>query len=225
MPSNERSAEWLRGAVAALFRMIDECDVVMGGDLPHITQSSLEFYRAEYIDLLAAAEAREAGEMTKAKWIERYGGQSVLDREGFDVVPCVDCGDSICHGWRVVPREAGEPTAAEELKWAKNETEQVTALYDEAHEKLTIAEGEIARLNDVLQKAEHTAAEVIEAAERELRGGLENFDGCEINPANYNDCNVSNLNAGYVGLFQTIEAALALIARWKEANGDGSNPR
>lgn len=61
------------------------------------------------------------------------------------------------------------------------------------------------------------AAEVIAAAERELRGGLEDFDGCEINPANYNDYNVSNLNAGYVGLFQTIENTLAAIAKWKEA--------
>jgi hypothetical protein len=42
--------------------------------------------------------------LTKRQWIERYGGQELLDREGFDVVPCEQCDDSVCHGWRVVPR-------------------------------------------------------------------------------------------------------------------------
>ena len=66
-------------------------------------------------------------------------------------------------------REAGEPSAADELIASKNETEQVTALYDEEHEKLTMAESEIVRLNDVLQKTEHTAADVI----REAKAALE----------------------------------------------------
>lgn len=39
--------------------------------------------------------------LTKARWIEGYGGQDLLDREGFEVVPCIDCDDAICHGWRV----------------------------------------------------------------------------------------------------------------------------
>lgn len=62
MPSNERSAEWCRGAVAVLGRMVDECSTVFDSDLPHITQGNLEDYLAEYAKLLAAAEAREAGE-------------------------------------------------------------------------------------------------------------------------------------------------------------------
>lgn len=44
-------------------------------------------------------------ELTRWQWIERYGGQALLDAEGFEVVPCVDCDDHICHGWRVVPKE------------------------------------------------------------------------------------------------------------------------
>lgn len=62
MPNNERSAEWCRGAVAVLGRMVDECSTVFDSDLPHITQGNLEDYLAEYAQLLAAAEAREAGE-------------------------------------------------------------------------------------------------------------------------------------------------------------------
>ena len=41
--------------------------------------------------------------LTKDEWIERYGGQALLDADGFDVVPCVNCDDSVCHGWRVAP--------------------------------------------------------------------------------------------------------------------------
>lgn len=41
----------------------------------------------------------------KSEWIARYGGQALLDREGFKVVPCNNCDDPICHGWRVVRRE------------------------------------------------------------------------------------------------------------------------
>ena len=41
--------------------------------------------------------------LMRAEWIERYGGQALLDREGLAVVPCgADCADVICHGWRVV---------------------------------------------------------------------------------------------------------------------------
>jgi hypothetical protein len=39
--------------------------------------------------------------VSKSEWIEMYGGQAQLDRLGLEVIPCVDCGDSICHGWRV----------------------------------------------------------------------------------------------------------------------------
>ena len=62
MSPNERSAEWLRGAVAVMGRMVDECSTVFDSDLPHITQGNLEDYLAEYAELLDAAEAREGGE-------------------------------------------------------------------------------------------------------------------------------------------------------------------
>lgn len=42
--------------------------------------------------------------LTKEEWIKKYGGQELLDKEGFEVVPCDDtCTDSVCHGWRVQP--------------------------------------------------------------------------------------------------------------------------
>ena len=50
--------------------------------------------------------ARNLVPLTKEEWIRCYGGQELLDREGFDVVPCTNCDDGICHGWRVVPRRA-----------------------------------------------------------------------------------------------------------------------
>ena len=65
----EHSAEWYRGAVEALGRMVDDCDTVFDSDLPHITQGNLEDYLAEYAELLAAAEAREAGEPSAAEVI------------------------------------------------------------------------------------------------------------------------------------------------------------
>lgn len=40
--------------------------------------------------------------LSKLRWIEMYGGEELLERDGFDVVPCVNCDDPICHGWRVV---------------------------------------------------------------------------------------------------------------------------
>ncbi len=43
--------------------------------------------------------------LPKWKWIEMYGGQALLDKEGFEVIPCdpKKCDDSVCHGWRVRP--------------------------------------------------------------------------------------------------------------------------
>jgi len=40
--------------------------------------------------------------VSKQRWIDLYGGQEMLDAEGFDVVPCIDCADPACRGWRVV---------------------------------------------------------------------------------------------------------------------------
>lgn len=40
--------------------------------------------------------------LTRQQWINRYGGQALLDSEKMTVVPCTDCTDSVCHGWKVV---------------------------------------------------------------------------------------------------------------------------
>jgi len=48
--------------------------------------------------------------LTKTQWIEKYGGQALLDAEGFDVVPCLGCDDSICHEWQVIKKIAGTAT-------------------------------------------------------------------------------------------------------------------
>jgi len=80
-PSNERSAEGLRGAVAVMGGMVDEGSTVFDSDLPHITQGNLEDYLAEYAELLAAAEAREATQPSAAEVIEacRMALEEVLD--------------------------------------------------------------------------------------------------------------------------------------------------
>ncbi|MEI6283279.1 MAG: hypothetical protein WCP82_11305 [Alphaproteobacteria bacterium] len=58
-----------------------------------------------------------------------------------------------------------------------------------------------------------------------LQGGLDNFDGVEINPSNYRHDDVRNLNDGYVGLFQTIEAALALLPAALPPKPEGDDAR
>ena len=128
-PTNERSAEWLRGQLAEARHLAEECEVVFRGDQPHVTRTAL-YERADDLKaLLAAAEAREAIKLTKAQWVERYGGQAVLDREGFDVVPCVSCDDTICHGWRVTKKtEATQPTAAEVVAVADKALKRVVGL-------------------------------------------------------------------------------------------------
>lgn len=110
--NNERSAEFWRGAKWSILRH--------GGSLED----------ALFVDKqIAAAEAREAIKLTKAQWVERYGGQAVLDREGFDVVPCVSCDDTICHGWRVTKKtEATQPTAAEVVAVADKALKRVVGL-------------------------------------------------------------------------------------------------
>lgn len=55
---------------------------------------------------MQGAAPNQAALISKARWIELYGGQDLLDQEGFEVVPCdsAKCTDSVCHGWRVVNR-------------------------------------------------------------------------------------------------------------------------
>jgi len=90
--SNERSAEWLRGVVAVLGRMVDECSTVFDSDLPHITQGNLEDYLAEYAELLAAAEAREATLPTAAEVIEAF------EKALATIADPIECGCKPCTG-------------------------------------------------------------------------------------------------------------------------------
>jgi len=143
--SQERSAEWLRGylkakkeagvsklAVYGYSQMIAEAEAREGSE---VTRPPLGDPLEKAARLLSQAQAligfgvtrqasipaSEAGNVTKAQWIEMYGGQAALDREGFDVVPCVDCTDNLCHGWRVRPKaaEASVPTADEVIAAAE----------------------------------------------------------------------------------------------------------
>jgi len=80
--------------------------------------------------------------LTKPQWIEKYGGQALLDAEGLEVVPCLTCGDTICYGWRVrrkntpysLPREkealiaALTPDVAQLARWADEVREQDAGL-------------------------------------------------------------------------------------------------
>lgn len=62
--------------------------------------------QSRYLNLKPKKKSPELHPLTREQWIHRYGGQELLDREGFDVVPCdpETCYDSICHGWRVVKK-------------------------------------------------------------------------------------------------------------------------
>jgi len=69
-PSNERSAEWLRGRLAEVRHLEGECDVVFRGDQSHVTRMALCERADELKALLAEAEAREASQPTAAEVIE-----------------------------------------------------------------------------------------------------------------------------------------------------------
>ncbi len=55
---------------------------------------------AEWADLKACTETGRLL-VSRAAWIELYGGSDLLAREGFEVVACVNCDDVACKGWRV----------------------------------------------------------------------------------------------------------------------------
>lgn len=113
MPNNERSAEWCRGAVAVLGRMVDECSTVFDSDLPHITQGNLEDYLAEYAKLLAAAEAREAPAPEVIPGVR--AGLDALTIRLDSLGETVEKLREACSGVRVAP-EPDAPTAEEVIK-------------------------------------------------------------------------------------------------------------
>lgn len=73
------------------------------------SQRSLAGYLNGHVELNKTQRRRwnekQRERISKERWIVMYGGQELLDAEGFQVVPCgANCDDSICHGWRVVPK-------------------------------------------------------------------------------------------------------------------------
>lgn len=40
--------------------------------------------------------------LNKLEWVTKYGGEDILTAQKMTVIPCIDCGDSVCHGWMVV---------------------------------------------------------------------------------------------------------------------------
>lgn len=54
-----------------------------------------------------------------------------------------------------------------------------------------------------------------------LQGALDDHDGVEINPCNYNDDDVIGLNNGYVALFQSIEEAIKQLGAQPQAVAGG----
>ncbi len=41
--------------------------------------------------------------LTRRRWIELYGELNYIDdlRRGYWAVPCLNCTDTICHGWKM----------------------------------------------------------------------------------------------------------------------------
>ena len=95
----EHSAEWYRGAVAVIGRMVDECQTVFDSDLPHITQGNLEDYLAEYAELLAAAEAREASQPTAAEVISKVRAELLKCLDNAKTLPQDARQAGVVAGW------------------------------------------------------------------------------------------------------------------------------
>jgi hypothetical protein len=74
--------------------------------------------------------------LTKDQWIRKYGGKELLAKERLEVVPCTDCQDTICHGWKVIPK-SNEMSIGE---WITNYTDTI----DEARgEYITFPDGTV----------------------------------------------------------------------------------
>jgi hypothetical protein len=228
MPENH-SAEWCRGAVEELE------DLAIAFETPSLRLLALECRNraAKFRALLAEAEAREALQGSK----EKMALSHIYEIASRQLAEPAGAGDAvalakICTEVEALhlPSEASVPTAGDgddDLHRQIQSHANIIACHLD-FEELLMRELFSDKFGDksmddtlkavVSLKQQLTqAAEVIAACRVELQGGLDNFDGCEINPSNYNDCDVAGLNAGYVGLFQTIENAHAAIAKWKEA--------
>jgi hypothetical protein len=196
--SSERSAEFYRGGLAEARHLAEECDVVFRGDQPHVTRVALYERADELKDLIAAAEAREAGE--KDGWFDWPPPPNISEviawREDSGVFPAQVCvvyeGDGDRDWFTYGGRESlfgYLPT-----KWKPYPT----------------APGEA---------TQPTAAEVIEAAEKALeafaRGGVIDC----LSREDYSVMKERIVDWHGPSDFLTAVDAIALIARWKEANG------
>ena len=216
--SNERSAEWLRGAIAV-------CDDI-----------GQRIAAAIYRKALAEAEAREAGDRISEPLLDRLrqdltairyhlGGVgpeiklSLDDRSRqANIMVAIHALDALLP-LLTVPREATQPTAADgplslpelQIKHAELAVELFTA-------------------GSRLEKA----AQVIEACEKALEGALQLDPHCDHSDMHregtlWTVCNYCRKRwADDEGGFKPdppnkhivkVEATLAICARWKEANG------
>lgn len=103
--------------------------------------------------------AEPMNKLSKEAWIQRYGGQARLNEEGFDVVPCVQCGDSICHGWQVVPRDQNSASEREAERRA-NDIDRIAAERREALDEVVMWRRAVNRDAEI----ERLQAEAIKAA-------------------------------------------------------------
>lgn len=231
MPSNERSAEWCRGAVAVLGRMVDECSTVFDSDLPHITQGNLEDYLAEYAQLLAAAEAREAGENaaeisadrawidgakfgwnceTKTDLHEAIANRQLQIREA--VVKCPRC-DSPDPSLHPAMQFEGEVQPCGDL-WHTPAHEAIPGdSLSTTVEKLREA---CSGVRVAPEPDAPTAAQVIEACEKAIKNLAHRADEAGCRCKYYRDV----IKYGHEAECESTNSALALCARWKEANCD-----
>lgn len=216
-PSNERSAEFCRGAVAVLGRMVDECSTVFDSDLPHITQGNLEDYLAEYAQLLAAAEAREAGENAA----EISADRAWIDgaKFGWNCETKTDLHEAIANRQQQI-REA--TPAPEVIHGVRESLDALGIRPDSLSETVEKLREACSGVRVAPEPDAPTAAQVIGACEKALhheRQGLQNlidFRGFWFGgERRYGALTMEELTEAMVRM----EAVSALCARWKEANG------
>ena len=136
-----QSAEFLRGWLNGLREQARECTVVMGGDLPHVTQMSIVERADEIRALLAAAEAREAAR-PQIEWNDEdvQAVYQILGSDEFPGAPDEHWEGKVARsvGAYCRSREAGQPTAAEVIAEAKVAFDQILF----GHDSMTLIECE-----------------------------------------------------------------------------------
>ena len=183
MASNERSAEWLRGAVESHINTCNLITSITSATESHPARQGLMAANNElhnqldrYRALLAAAEAREGGEKkVDCSWCDG-SGDGERDAEARQINPC----EKREGRGRCIEAPAPEATPGDSLS-------KTVAKLREACSGVRVEP----------EPEEPSAAEVIAAAEKALERLLP-----------------WALQAG-----ANAEDALALCARWKEANG------